>query len=156
MAEKKVKPPVKEYSGAPFWPTEILGEAAVVLLTIAVIFFLAAILPAPVGEKADPTTTISPLYPEWYFLPVYGFVRFWRWDVLFIKGKVIGLIIPLLIFIAILLLPFYDRWNRGSGEGDFKHIRRRKKGAIISIILLIGTGLMVVFAILVEKGIILF
>jgi len=157
MEEKMKKiPPVKEYSGTPLWPVEIIGEGIVILLTIAVIFFLAALLPASVGEKADAGKTISPLFPEWYFLPVYGFVRFWRWDILFLKAKLIGVLVLGIIFVIIFLLPFYDRWNRGSGEGDFKHVRRRAKGAAIAIALIMGAGLMAAIAIMMEKGILTF
>ncbi len=149
---EKIIPPVKEYSGSRFWPGEVLSEGASMLLTIAAMFLLAAILPAPLGEEANPNKTLHPIYPEWYLLSVFGFVRFWVWDILIIPAKLIGLIAPLVIGIALLLLPFYDTWNKGAGEGQLKHIRRRKKGAAISILILIAAVVMGAMAVILEKG----
>lgn len=150
----EVIPPVKEYSGSPFWPGEVLSEGGMILLTIAVLFFLAAMLPAPLGEKANPMKTLHPIFPEWYLLPVFGFVRFWVWDIGPIPAKLIGLLVPMAVGILIFLLPFFDTWNKGSGEGQLKHIRRRRKGALISILLLIAATVMGAMAILMEKGIV--
>src|SRR3972149_3573456 len=147
-------PPVKEYSGSPFWPGEILSEGGTLLLTIAALFFLAALLPAPLGEKANPMKTLHPIFPEWYLLSVFGFVRFWVWDILIIPAKMVGLLAPMVIGALILFLPFYDAWNKGSGEGQLKHIRRRKKGAILSILILIAAVGMGAMAGLMEKGIV--
>jgi quinol-cytochrome oxidoreductase complex cytochrome b subunit len=149
-----VIPPVKEYSGSPFWPGEVLSEGGMILLTIATLFFLAALLPAPLGEEANPMKTLHPIYPEWYLLSVFGFVRFWVWDILIIPAKLIGLLAPMVLVILILLLPFYDTWDKGSGEGQLKHIRRRKKGAILAILTLIAAVVMGAMAVLLEKGIV--
>jgi quinol-cytochrome oxidoreductase complex cytochrome b subunit len=151
-ATQKMVPPVKKYSGSRFWPGEVLSEGGMMLLTIAALFFLAALLPAPLGEEANPNKTLHPIYPEWYLLSVFGIVRFWVWDVLFIPAKMIGLFVPPIVGIFILLLPFFDAWNKGSGEGQLKHIRRRKKGALISILLLIGAVVMGAMAVILEKG----
>ncbi len=151
-SQPKTVPPVKEYSGSRFWPGEVLSEGGMILLTIAVLFFLAAILPAPLGEQANPNKTLHPIYPEWYLLSVFGFVRFWVWDLIIIPAKLIGLIAPLIVGILIFFLPFYDTWNKGGGEGQFKHIRRRKKGAAIAIVLLILSVIMGAMAVILEKG----
>ncbi len=153
-SEGGVIPPVKEYSGSPFWPGEVLSEGGVMLLTIALLFFLGAILPAPLGEEANPMKTLHPIYPEWYLLSVFGFVRFWVWDLGPIPAKLIGLLAPLVVGIFILLLPFYDTWDKGAGEGQLKHIRRRKWGAIISIGILAAMVVMGAMAVILEKGII--
>jgi quinol-cytochrome oxidoreductase complex cytochrome b subunit len=144
--------PVKEYSGSRFWPGEVLSEGGMLLLTMAALFVLASILPAPLGEEANPSKTLHPIYPEWYLLSVFGFVRFWVWDILIIPAKFVGLLAPMFIGIAILLLPFYDTWNKGAGERQLKHIRRRKKGALIAIFLLIQVAVMSAMAVILEKG----
>ncbi len=147
-------PPVKEYSGSPFWPGEVLSEGGMILLTIAVLFFLSALLPAAIGEQADPMKTLVPIYPEWYLLSVFGFVRFWVWDLPLVPAKMVGLLAPLVVGALILFLPFYDTWDKGSGEGQLKHIRRRKKGAILSILILIAAVVMGAMAVALEVGII--
>ncbi|MEE9594378.1 MAG: hypothetical protein V3V92_03165 [Candidatus Hydrothermarchaeales archaeon] len=152
--EGGVVPPVKEYSGSPFWPGEVLSEGGVMLLTIAMLFFFGAILPAPLGEEANPMKTLHPIYPEWYLLSVFGFVRLWVWDLGPIPAKLIGLIAPLGIGVLILLLPFFDKWDKGSGEGQLKHILRRKWGAIIGIGILAIIVFMSAMAVMLEKGIV--
>ncbi|GBE19013.1 MAG TPA: hypothetical protein ENH13_03930 [Euryarchaeota archaeon] len=149
---EKIIPPVKEYSGSRFWPGEILSEGGMMLLAIAALFLLAAILPAPLGEVANPNKTLQPIYPEWYLLSVFGFVRFWVWDIPFIPAKFVGLLAPMVIGIAVLFLPFYDTWNKGGGEGQLKHIRRRKKGALIAIFILLQAVIMGAMAVILEKG----
>ncbi|MFQ5800612.1 MAG: hypothetical protein ACE5HH_02680 [Candidatus Hydrothermarchaeales archaeon] len=155
-AAKRAVPPVKEYSGSPFWPGELLSEGGMMLLTIAALFFLAALLPAPLGEEANPMKTLHPIYPEWYLLSVFGFVRLWVWDIAIIPAKLIGLLAPMVIGILILLLPFIDAWNKGSSEGQLKHIRRRKKGAVLSMLILVAAVVMGAMAVLMEKGIVSF
>jgi len=152
-SQEGLVPPVKEYSGSPFWPGEILSEGGVLLLTIALLFFLGAILPAPLGEEANPMKTLHPIYPEWYLLSVFGFVRFWVWDIGPIPAKFVGLLAPLGIGALILLLPFYDKWDKGAGEGALKHIIRRKWGALIGIAILVVTVFMSAMAVMLEKGI---
>ena len=149
---EKLIAPVKEYSGSRFWPGEILSEGGMMLLTIAALFLLAAILPAPLGEEANPNKTLHPIYPEWYLLSVFGFVRFWVWDLLVIPAKMVGLLAPLVIGAALLFLPFYDSWNKGAGEGQLKHIRRRKKGAAIAMFILLMAVIMGAMAVIMEKG----
>lgn len=147
-------PPVKTYSGSRFWPGEVLSEGGTLLLTMAILFILAALLPAPLGEQANPNKTLDPIYPEWYLLPVFGFVRFWVWDLVVIPAKLVGLLAPLVVAVALLVLPFIDTWNKGSGEGQLKHIMRRKKGAAITILLLAITVVMGAMAVILEKGLI--
>lgn len=123
----------RKVEGWPFIPNHLLMEAFAAVLLIAGMVFLATYLPTPLGDPADPFTTMTPIFPEWYFLSVFGFLKFWTWDIGPVSAKVIGVLAPVIAGLALLLLPFWDR-------GEEYHPSKRKKGVamgIITIILLI-------------------
>jgi quinol-cytochrome oxidoreductase complex cytochrome b subunit len=119
--------------GWPFIPNHLLMEAFAAVLFIAGLVLISAHLPWPVGEPADPFTTMIPIFPEWYFLSVFGFLKLWVWDMGPIPAKVIGVVAPLIFGLFLFLLPFWDK-------GEEIHPMKRKRGMalmVITIILLI-------------------
>jgi len=96
------------------------------------IIYLASIYPAGLQKPADPFDTPSPIYPEWYFLYVFGFLKFWTWNIGPIEAKVIGVTLPMVIWYGILfLVPFIDR-------NPSTDIRKRKVAVALGIVAVLG------------------
>lgn len=101
---------VEEYhaekaAGEPFYPFYLAKDAAAVLLVFAVLALLAWRFPAEVGQFPDPTDTNYNPRPEWYFLFLFQFLKYF-------PGKlepVAAVVIPTAGIIGLLLLPFVCR-----------------------------------------------
>src|SRR3990172_8160000 len=95
--------------GLPFFPHFLLREVVVMCLIAGGLILLASIYPASLLKPADPFDTPSPIYPEWYFLYVFGFLKFWIYDVGPIPAKIIGVTLPMVLWYGLLILvPFID------------------------------------------------
>jgi quinol-cytochrome oxidoreductase complex cytochrome b subunit len=96
--------------GLAFFPNFLLREVVIMFTTAASIFLLASLFPASLLEPANPFETPKPIFPEWYFLYVYGFLKFWTWDIGPLKAKTLGIIISMVLFpLLLFLVPFIDR-----------------------------------------------
>jgi menaquinol-cytochrome c reductase cytochrome b/c subunit len=113
--------------GWPFIPNHLMMEAFSATLLFAGIVILATYLPTPLGDPADPFTTLTPIFPEWYFLSLFGFLKMWTWDVGPISAKVIGVLAPAIAGLFLILLPFWDK-------GEDISLNKRKKGVAVAII----------------------
>jgi menaquinol-cytochrome c reductase cytochrome b/c subunit len=131
MTEGKGRKGERVIKGEPFFPHQALREAFTGTLLVAGLVLLATFLPAPLLEEADPFVTPSPIFPEWYFLSVFGFLKFWVWDLGPIPAKLIGVVAPGLIVGLIFLLPFIDR-------GPERHPAKRPlaTGAAVVVLLM--------------------
>ncbi|MCZ7372804.1 MAG: hypothetical protein O8C60_03975, partial [Candidatus Methanoperedens sp.] len=70
--------------------------------------------------------------PEWYFLYVFGFLKFWIWDIGPIPAKIIGVTLPMVVWYGLLILvPFIDR-------NPSTDIRKRKVAIALGVIALLG------------------
>ncbi|WP_434511006.1 cytochrome b subunit of the bc complex [Desulfitobacterium sp. AusDCA] len=86
----------------PFFPNHALTELALALFFIGGIFVLAALSPHGLGAAADPLVTPEHIKPEWYFL--------WMFEILkLVPSKLVGILIVLAIFVALILVPWLDR-----------------------------------------------
>lgn len=88
-----------------FYPKQVLMDTAVALLMICVLGLLSHFLPTELGPKANPADTQYVPRPEWYYLPIFQWLKYF-------KGPfaVVGIvIIPTLTAILIIALPFIDR-----------------------------------------------
>jgi ubiquinol-cytochrome c reductase cytochrome b subunit len=93
-----------------FWPQQVLKDLIVVSLLFILIVGLSAFFRAPVTGPADPLdNTVTPK-PEWQFLFLYQFLKLFRgrWEPVGTVG------VPLVLFLILFLLPFYDRNKRRS------------------------------------------
>ena len=73
------------------------------------------------GPKADPSETVFLPRPEWYYIPVFQYLKYWRGST-----SVIGiLVIPAILGLLLVGLPFFDRslerrpWKRPFSVGAF-------------------------------------
>ena len=87
-----------------FFPTFAYKEAVVALGVFIVVILLAVFFPAELGDPADPSDTSFIPKPEWYFLPLYQFLKFFPG-----KLEVIAVMVQPLIPLLLILLPFIDR-----------------------------------------------
>ncbi len=118
--------------GLPFFPHFLLREVVVMCIVAGSILMLASIYPAGLLKPADPFDTPSPIYPEWYFLYVFGFLKFWIWDIGPIPAKIIGVTLPMVAWYGLLILvPFIDR-------NPSTDIRKRKVAIALGVIAILG------------------
>ncbi len=112
---------LREYSvlknaGKPFFPYSVAKDSVMAAVVILTIIFLAAMLGAELGPKADPTTTTYVPRPDWYFYFLFEVLRVMKNIPKFTPLATIG--VPTICMVLLFLLPFYDR----SPE---RHIARR-------------------------------
>jgi quinol-cytochrome oxidoreductase complex cytochrome b subunit len=85
-----------------FFPDHVMTELMIGLILMILLSTLATVLPAALGPKADPFITPEIIKPEWFFYPVF------RWLKLF-SGTVAVLSAGFIVFVMF-LWPFIDRW----------------------------------------------
>lgn len=94
------KPGVPERTHFPFFPDHVMTELVIALAVLIILVNLTILFPPDLGPKADPNVTPAHIKPEWYFYPIF------RWLKLVpLQVGIAGLIIGMAIFI---LWPFID------------------------------------------------
>jgi len=89
----------------PFYPRQVLFDMGFVLLIMATLAGLAYFHPATLGPIANPADTHFLPRPEWYYLPLFEWLKFWEGP-----KVVVGIVvIPGLLAMAFFLMPFLDR-----------------------------------------------
>jgi ubiquinol-cytochrome c reductase cytochrome b subunit len=106
----------KRRPDAMFWPDQVLKDSVACLAVIAAVltlvwWFHGAELTAP----ANPAEQYSAARPDWYFMALFQFLKFFEGERL-IWGS---LIIPGLVFLLLALMPFLGRWRIGHGFNLF-------------------------------------
>lgn len=88
-----------------FYPRQVLMDMGFGLALIAALGILAYLVPVELGPKANPADTQYVPRPEWYYLPVFQWLKYWQGS-----RAIIGiLVIPLIIIGLFVGLPFMDR-----------------------------------------------
>ncbi len=88
-----------------FYPKQVLMDMAFALLLMVGLGFLAYFHPVELGPIANPANTQFIPRPEWYYLPMFEWLKFWEGPRVIIGMVVIPGTLALLFF----LLPFLDR-----------------------------------------------
>lgn len=102
-----------------FWPDQVLKDAVACLAVLAAVLFF-ILRPqlfgdghfgADLGAPADPSEAYSAARPEWYFLFLFEFLKYFPgekeiWGALVIPGLVLG---------VIFLMPIIGQWKLGHG-----------------------------------------
>jgi len=89
----------------PFFPDQVVKDFFFGIVLIAVLFGLSTLVPAKLGPVANPTDSTYVPRPEWYYLPAFQWLKYWRGH-----GVLIGIVlIPLALFAALFGIPFLDR-----------------------------------------------
>jgi ubiquinol-cytochrome c reductase cytochrome b subunit len=88
-----------------FYPRQVLLDMSFALLIMAVISALSYFRPVTLGPIANPADIHFFPRPEWYYLPMFEWLKFFRGP-LVVVGVVV---IPGLLAMAFFLMPFLDR-----------------------------------------------
>lgn len=89
----------------PFYPYQMAKDATAMLFILALLLLIAWLLPSPLDLPADPADNTFVPRPDWYFLWLFQLLHYFQG-----KWEVVGtIVIPSLLFGALLLLPYYDR-----------------------------------------------
>jgi ubiquinol-cytochrome c reductase cytochrome b subunit len=93
-----------------FWPEQVLRDAVACLAVLAVvIFFVIREHGAPLGAPADPAEQFSAARPEWYFLFLFQFLKYFPG-----KTEIIGaIILPTLCMAILVAIPILGKWKLG-------------------------------------------
>lgn len=96
--------------GERFWPDSIYKDLVVSFGIFILLILLATFVGVPGEPKADPSDSSYVPRPEWYFLFLFKFLALY--GQLPVIGKVewiAAILIPTVVLIGLLLLPFLDR-----------------------------------------------
>ncbi len=104
-----------------FYPRQVLMDLSMTALLIVGLGLLCFFVPVKLGPPANPADAQYIPRPEWYYLPIFQWLKYWHG-----AGAIIGvLIIPTLLVLAVLALPFLDRgverrpWKRPVAMGAY-------------------------------------
>lgn len=86
----------------PFFPDHFYTELIIVVVVMIILVSLALLFPVHLGDPANPNVTPLHIKPEWYFYPVF------RW--LKITNLSIGVLGPIIFIILLFTWPFIDRF----------------------------------------------
>lgn len=105
----------------PFYPRQLVMDMGFAMIIIVALGLFAYFSPTVLGPKADPADTQFLPRPEWYYVPVFQYLKYWHGSM-----SLVGiLLIPAIIGALLVGLPFFDRslerrpWKRPLSVGFF-------------------------------------
>lgn len=90
------------------WPHLFYAEILLVVLTTLSMLALGYFLEAPLKELANPSVPENPAKAPWYFLGLQELVSY--------SAFTGGILIPAIVVIGLMLIPYLDRETEGSGR----------------------------------------
>lgn len=104
-----------------FYPRQVLMDLSLTALLIAGLGLLCFFVPMQLGPPANPADAQYVPRPEWYYLPIFQWLKYWHGS-----AAIIGvLVIPTVLAFAVLAVPFLDRsverrpWKRPIAMGAY-------------------------------------
>jgi ubiquinol-cytochrome c reductase cytochrome b subunit len=111
------KQPLRKRDAA-FWPDQVFKDVVACGAVLATVLFLIvlprlrdpnAAMGAELGAPADPSEAFSAARPEWYFLFLFQFLKYFPGE-----SEIFGaMIIPGFFMLVIFLMPFIGKWQLG-------------------------------------------
>jgi len=103
--------------GIPVWPEQSLVSISLFFFLISVVVLMATYLPLnPIETYGPPAPGTPVMRPDWYFLPIYGFLKLVPGDltITIFGGKITpetigGVIFPGFLGLILAAIPFLDR-----------------------------------------------
>jgi quinol-cytochrome oxidoreductase complex cytochrome b subunit len=89
------------------WPHLLIREVVLFVLVAALLLLAAFIFDAPLEEVANPNHPPNPAKAPWYFLGLQELVSY--------SALIGGVIIPGLLVVVLILIPYFDRKQVGIG-----------------------------------------
>ena len=137
-----VPPGVQERGGTPramkFVPNFLLRDLIGWLVALACLAALAALLPAHLGEKADPFAPApAGIKPEWYFMFMFHTLKLLPSHILGLEGEMLGIMAFGVAGAVLMLIPFLDR---GQNRRHSKLWTAISMGALLYVIALTILG----------------
>jgi ubiquinol-cytochrome c reductase cytochrome b subunit len=123
-------------AGRPFWPDVIVEDLCLGTLIFVVLLALTLTFGVPLEAQADPTNASYIPRPEWYFLFLFQLLRYFPGQLEWI-GVVL---LPLLVFLALLFLPFFDR-------GRERRLSHRPIALTVAVLAAAGVGFLTAAAV---------
>jgi ubiquinol-cytochrome c reductase cytochrome b subunit len=107
MRRHGISGPITERKGPsrPFYPYHALKDTIAIATVFALLLVFVFSFPAPLDEIADPSDAKYVPRPEWYFLSLFQLLKYFPGPL----EPVATMVIPGLLVLALLLLPFLDR-----------------------------------------------
>jgi ubiquinol-cytochrome c reductase cytochrome b subunit len=116
-----------------FYPRQVLMDLSLTALLIIGLGSLSFFAPMKLGPPANPADAQYIPRPEWYYLPIFQWLKYWHG-----AASVVGiLIIPMVLVVAVVALPLFDRsierrpWKRPIAMGTYGFV----------LLALVGLGL---------------
>jgi menaquinol-cytochrome c reductase cytochrome b/c subunit len=100
------------------WPHLLILEALVALGTTLVLLVFSALANAPLKELANPDVTENPAKAAWYFVSLQEML-------LHMSPLLAGLVIPGVLILCLLALPYFDRSTKDRGIWFASHNGKR-------------------------------
>lgn len=111
------------------WPHLLIRELVLFAIVVACLLTAAFMFNAPLEEVANPNHPPNPAKAPWYFLGLQELVSY--------SAFIGGVLIPGLIVVALMLVPFIDRKKVGIGVWFAKE-RWLANGLFLSFLLIMG------------------
>lgn len=107
-----------------FYPRQVLMDLSLTALLIIGLGVLCFFMPIQLGPPANPADAQYVPRPEWYYLPIFQWLKYWHG-----AASVIGvLVIPTVLVMCVIALPFLDRsierrpWKRPIAMGSYAFV----------------------------------
>ncbi len=107
-----------------FYPRQVLMDLSLTALLIIGLGLLCFFVPVQLGPPANPADAQYIPRPEWYYLPIFQWLKYWHG-----AASLVGiLIIPTVLALAVVALPFLDRsierrpWKRPVAMGAYTFV----------------------------------
>jgi cytochrome b-561 len=116
------------------WPHLIFRELLLFLVVCAAVLFLAIFFNAPLEQVANPVHPPNPAKAPWYFLGLQELVShsaFWG-----------GVVVPGIIVLALVMLPYLDRGRQGVGRWFARE--RRLANTVFALLLVVAIVLTII------------
>src|ERR1051325_5237942 len=114
-------PPEPKQKSEQFYPKQVIMDIVFATILVGSLGLLSYLSPVELGPKANPSDTQFLPRPEWYYLPIFQWLKYWSG-----ASAVIGIvIIPGIVAAFLVALPFMDRrlerrpWKRPVASVSF-------------------------------------